>query len=185
MADTAIRGNIWDQHVLTALRALNVPLTAPDTPLAHRLFGSGAPQQYGARDAQVRADKAFQPLRRALHNDRAKIHALTQNASEKKLTDLQKSRKRPQQENDTSTTAPEPAPQLVTSADICIRNLFRQADPVAFKLPYTRKPFPRDHNPPLRNGKLDEADKKALRANLHLMEGKFAALALQQLDTLF
>ena len=27
MADTAIRGNIWDQHVLNALRALNVPLT--------------------------------------------------------------------------------------------------------------------------------------------------------------
>ena len=87
MADTAIRGNIWDQHVLTALRALNVPLTAPDTPLAHQLLGPGASKQYGARDAQVRADKAFQPLRRALHNDRAKIHALIQNASEQKLTD--------------------------------------------------------------------------------------------------
>jgi hypothetical protein len=61
MADTATRGNIWDQHVLTALRALNVPLTTPDTPLAQRLFGAGTPQQYGARDAQVRADKAFQP----------------------------------------------------------------------------------------------------------------------------
>ena len=36
----------------------------------------------------MRADKAFQPLRRALHNDRAKIHALTRNASEQKLTDL-------------------------------------------------------------------------------------------------
>ena len=59
MADTAIRGNIWEQHVLAALRALNVPLTAPDTPLAHRLFSPGAPQQYGARDAQVRADRAF------------------------------------------------------------------------------------------------------------------------------
>ena len=77
MVDTAIRGNIWDQHVLNTFRTLNVPLTAPDTPLAHRLFGPGAPQQYGARDAQVRADKAFQSLRRALHNDRAKIHALT------------------------------------------------------------------------------------------------------------
>ena len=87
MADTAIRENIWDQHVLNALRALNVPLTAPDMPLAHRLFGPGAPQQFGARDAQVRADKAFQPLRRALHNDRAKIHALAQNASEQKITD--------------------------------------------------------------------------------------------------
>ena len=87
MADAAIRGKIWDPHVLTAVRAINVPLTAPDTPLAHRLFSPGAQQQYGAREAQVRADKAFQPLRRALHNDRAKIHALTQNASEQNLTD--------------------------------------------------------------------------------------------------
>ena len=71
MADAAIRGNIWEPHVLAALRAMNVPLTAPDTPLAHRLFSPGAPNQYGGRDAQVRADKAFQPLRRALHNDRA------------------------------------------------------------------------------------------------------------------
>ena len=47
------------------------------------------------------------------------------------------------------------------------------------------KPCPRDHNPPLRNGKLEEADKKAVRANLQLMEGKFAAHALQQLDILF
>jgi hypothetical protein len=87
MSDAAIRGNIWEQHVLAALRAMNVPLTAPDTPLAHRLFSPGAPNQYGLRDAQVRADKAFQPLRRALHNDRAKIHMLTQNATEQKLTD--------------------------------------------------------------------------------------------------
>ena len=78
-----------------------------------------------------------------------------------------------------------PAPPPVTSADICICNLFHQADPVAFKLPCTRKPYPRDHNPPLRNGKLDEADKKAVRANLQLMEGKFAALAQQQLGALF
>jgi hypothetical protein len=87
MADAAIRGNIWEQHVLAAMRAMNVPLTAPDTPLAHRLFSPGAPHQYGVRDAQVRADKAFQPLRRALHNNRAKIHVLTQNATEQKLTD--------------------------------------------------------------------------------------------------
>ena len=32
------------------------------------------------------------------------------------------------------------------------------------------KSYPRDHNPPLRNGKLDEADKKAVRANV--LEGK-------------
>ena len=53
---------------------------------------------------------------------------------------------------------------------------------MAFKIPCTRKPCPRDHNPKLRNGKLEEADKKAVRANLQLMEGKFAT---QQLDTLF
>ena len=87
MADAAIRGSIWEQHVLAALRPLNVPLTAPDMPLAHRLFSSGTPNQYGVRDAQVHADKAFQPLRRALYNDRAKIHVLTQNATEQKLTD--------------------------------------------------------------------------------------------------
>jgi len=56
---------------------------------------------------------------------------------------------------------------------------------VAFEIPCTRKPCPRDHNPKLRNGKLEEADKKAVRTNLQLMEGKFATLALQQLDTLF
>ena len=43
MADAAIRGNIWEQHVIAALRAMNVPLTAPDTPLVHRLFSPGAP----------------------------------------------------------------------------------------------------------------------------------------------
>ena len=47
MANAAIRGKIWEQHVLTALRAFNVPLTAPDTPLAHRLLSPGALQQYG------------------------------------------------------------------------------------------------------------------------------------------
>ena len=45
VADAAIRGNIWEQHVLAALRAMDVPLTAPDTPLAHRLFSPGAPNQ--------------------------------------------------------------------------------------------------------------------------------------------
>ena len=400
MTDAAIRGSIWEQHVLAVLRAMNAPLTAPDMPL----------DQYGVRDAQVRADKAFQPLRRALHNDRAKIHVLTQNATEQKLTDpaiatavrnlqrshalqdipalhpdnlphllsfnwcfdpvysgpsrkadaihiamilksstgaiktvrniddlraigetmkltyktiamenkdtdfqfydrlltrtsdkilqgiegrsvrhlhidfltcqinklytewaklfksekylntpidhfyrvneatlnfnptewldlynhtdaktipVQKGTERPdrsavrdddraprngkrdypdrdarnrhdadrnkkprrdasppkhQKPDDRQQT---PAPEPAASADICIRNLFHHADPVAFKLPCTRKPCPRDHNPLLRNGKLEEADKKAVRANLQLMEDKFATLALQQLDILF
>ena len=404
MADAAIRGNIWEQRVLAVLRTLNVQLTAPDTPLAHRLFSPGAPQQYGARDAQVRADNIFQPLRRALHNDHAKIHVLTQNATEQNLTDpaiatavhnlkkshalqdipalhpdnlphllsfnwcfdpvysgtlkkadaihtamflksstgaiktvrniedlraigetmkltyktitmenedtdfqfydrlltrttdkiiqdteghsvrhlytewaklfksekylktpiedfnnvnaatlnfnptdwldlynhsdpktipAQKGTERPERPAARDDDRPQrnekkdypdrnarkrqdakrhkkqrrdpsppkhqkpdgrqlrreppqqrqtPAPAPGAAADICIRNLL---DPVAFNLPCTRKPCLRDHNPPLRNGKLEDADNKAVRASLQLMEDKFAAQALQQLDTLF
>ena len=59
MADTAIRGNIWDQHVLNALRALNVPLTAPDTPLAHRLFGPGAPNNTACATPRCAQTKHF------------------------------------------------------------------------------------------------------------------------------
>jgi hypothetical protein len=79
-----------------------------------------------------------------------------------------------------------PAPTPGTSAEVCIRNPFHHADdPIAFKLPCTRKPCPRDLNPLLRNGKLKDAEnKKAVRASLQLLEGKFAAQALQQLDTL-
>jgi hypothetical protein len=73
MADAAIRANIWEPHVLTALRALNVPLTAPDTPISLRHAGSGVISHYSTRDAQLKADKALLPLRRALHNDKGKL----------------------------------------------------------------------------------------------------------------
>ena len=65
MADAAIcaRGNTWDQHVCN-LASTQCPLTAPDTPLAHRLLalaweplnniGPETPKQ-------ARADGAFQP----------------------------------------------------------------------------------------------------------------------------
>ena len=54
MADAAIRGNIWEQHVLAALRAIYVPLTAPDMPLAHRLFSPGAPPVWSTRCTSAR-----------------------------------------------------------------------------------------------------------------------------------
>jgi hypothetical protein len=43
----------------------------------------------------------------------------------------------------------------------------------------------RNHNPRLRNGKLSAADKGAVKASLDAMTGKFAELALQELDRLF
>ena len=65
MADAAICGNIWDQHAAGNLATSpQYPLTAPDTPLAHRLLalaweplnniGPETPKQ-------ARADGAFQP----------------------------------------------------------------------------------------------------------------------------
>jgi len=87
MADAAIRGNIWEQHVMNALRSLNVHLTAPDTPLAQRATGPSGLGGYGGRDAQAKADKTMLPLRRALHNDKGKMQRITQHAAEQKLTD--------------------------------------------------------------------------------------------------
>jgi hypothetical protein len=86
MADSAIRGNIWEPHVIAALRAMNIPLTALNTPLVHRLFNPGARQTI-RRTRGTSAGRQGISLRRALHNDRAKIHVLTQNATEQKLTD--------------------------------------------------------------------------------------------------
>ena len=47
MADAAIRASIWEPHVLTALRALNVPLTAPDT-RSHSAMRAVAPHPTSA-----------------------------------------------------------------------------------------------------------------------------------------
>ncbi len=76
------------------------------------------------------------------------------------------------------------APKLVTPTNICIRNLFHQAAPTQFQ-PCSQDQCPRNHTPPLVNGKLSAADKAAVRANLeNNMKGKFPAPALKQLDTL-
>ena len=413
MADAAIRGNILDAHVLAALRAPGVPLTAPDTPFAHRLSGAYGQGHYGSRDAQAKADKTMLPLRRALHNDKGKLLKITQYATEQKLTDpaiatairnmqtstrlhgipalapdniphllgfnwcvdpeftgtskkadalsiamflknrpgevrtlqdiddvLQavdnmkgvyttlamedrttdfqfygrlfnqlrdqllenaeghsvehlhidflvrqlnkmftewsklfkvdkyvntaideffrvneailrfnpvewldtysrvdikqippqkgtrppgrdddrkqrrdnkrqaagrpdrgrkdkkrqrreesppKQRDKPDKRQPQAAVPPKPAPKAghQASEDICIRHLFHHANPAVFKAPCTRKPCPRSHNPTLHNGKLTEGEKAAVRGGLQAMEGKFADLALQHLDTMF
>ena len=76
------------------------------------------------------------------------------------------------------------SPKLATPTNICIRNLFHQAAPTQFQS-CSQDQCPRNHTPPLVNGKLSAADKAAVRANLeNNMKGKFPALALKQLDTL-
>ena len=87
-------------------------------------------------------------------------------------------------------TIPAPAqPQAQQQAptnppDICVRNLFHNADAALF--PGSCKPgCKRNHNPRLRNGKLTAADKAGVKASLDAMTGKFAELALQELDRLF
>jgi hypothetical protein len=77
------------------------------------------------------------------------------------------------------TTQPAPNPQ-----DICVRSLFHRADATMF--PGTCKPgCKRNHNPKLRNGKLSPTDKAAVVASLGAMNGKFADLAIQELDRMF
>ena len=65
-----------------------------------------------------------------------------------------------------------------------MRDLFHKGDATMF--PGTCKSgCPRKHNPQLRNGKLTPGDKAAVKASLDAMTGKFAELALQELDRLF
>jgi hypothetical protein len=79
---------------------------------------------------------------------------------------------------------PAQAPASTPSQDICVRNLFHTAAATLF--PGTCKTgCKRNHNPRLRNGKLSAADKGAVKASLDAMTGKFADLALQELDRLF
>ena len=82
-----------------------------------------------------------------------------------------------------TTPAPPPGHQPQQSKDICVRHLFHNADATLF--PGTCKPpCSRQHNVKLRNGKLAAADKAAVRTSLEAMNGKFAELALQELDKL-
>ena len=63
MADAAICGNIWEQHVCN-LASTQCPLTASDIPLAHRLLAlAWEPLNDIGPDTpkQARADGAFQP----------------------------------------------------------------------------------------------------------------------------
>ena len=79
-------------------------------------------------------------------------------------------------------TNPPPLP-TVQAKGICVRNLFHTADPTLFPGP-CKPPCNRQHNVKLRNGKLAVADKAAVRTSLEAMSGKFAELALQELDRL-
>eukprot|EP01035_Chromulina_nebulosa_P031842 gene31842-42474_t len=81
----------------------------------------------------------------------------------------------------TPTPAPPQAP--ANPQDICARNLFHKADPALFQ--GSCKPgCKRNHNPRLRNGKLTQPDKEAVKASLEAMTGKFADMALQELSKL-
>jgi hypothetical protein len=69
--------------------------------------------------------------------------------------------------------------------DICVRSLFHKAD-ATIMFPGTCKPgCKRNHNPKLRNGKLSPTDKAAVLVSLGAMNGKFADLAIQELDRMF
>jgi hypothetical protein len=83
-----------------------------------------------------------------------------------------------------STSANTAVPKKPNPQDICVRDLFHKGDANMF--PGTCKPgCQRKHNPQLRNGKLAPGDKAAVKASLDAMTGKFADLALQELDRLF
>jgi hypothetical protein len=76
-------------HIADALRKKYTPLIGPDTTVTQRNDGGGAQGAGSAssREAQLRAQKAFIPLRRAVHNDREKLARITHAATELKLTD--------------------------------------------------------------------------------------------------
>jgi hypothetical protein len=84
LSDATVRGNLLDKFIMDHLKALSIPLIAPDTPAAQRPGGSGMGP---TKDAHARAEKALQPLRRALNNDKGKLQRLIQNATDQKLTD--------------------------------------------------------------------------------------------------
>ena len=86
--DTGVRTILMD-HVADALRKKYSPLIGPDTTVTQRTDGGGAPGTGSTsnREAQLRAQKAFIPLRRAVHNDKEKLARITNMATELKLSD--------------------------------------------------------------------------------------------------
>ena len=83
-----------------------------------------------------------------------------------------------------ATPAAAAAPPTQHQQEICVKTLFHKADATLF--PGSCKPgCNRQHNPRLQKGKLTPGDKAAVKASLDAMTGKFATLALQELDRLF
>ena len=87
--DTGVRTVLMDHIVADVLRKKYSPLIGPDTTVTQRNDGGGAHGTGSAttREAQLRAQKAFIPLRRAVHNDREKLAKITHAATKLKLTD--------------------------------------------------------------------------------------------------
>ena len=87
--DTGVR-TILMEHISDSLRKKYSPLIGPDITVAQRNDGGGAHGTGSAstHEAQLRAQKTFIPLRRAVHNDREKLAKITHAATELKLTDL-------------------------------------------------------------------------------------------------
>ena len=86
--DTGVRTALMD-HIADVLRKKYSPLIGPDTTVTQRNDGGGAhgTRTTATREAQLRAKKAFIPLRRAVQNDREKLAKITHAATELKLTD--------------------------------------------------------------------------------------------------
>ena len=87
--DTGVRTALID-HIADMLCKKYSPLIGPDATVTQRNDGGGAhgTGSTATREAQLRAQKAFIPLRRAVHNDREKLAKITHAANELKLTDL-------------------------------------------------------------------------------------------------
>ena len=78
------------EHIADSLRKKYSPLIGPDTTVAQRNDGGSAHGTGSAstHEAQLRAQKTFIPLRRAVHNDREKMAKITHAATDElKLTD--------------------------------------------------------------------------------------------------
>jgi len=86
--DTGVRTALMD-HIADMLRKKYSPLIGPGTTVTQRNDGGGAhgTGSTATREAQLRAQKAFIPLRRAAQNDREKLAKITHAATELKLTD--------------------------------------------------------------------------------------------------